>query len=131
MHQRSRYAGSGGQRTGALPVQLQEAVEHKAGAHGDADERHWAVAVQARQEHVGEQLATAHGADTRDIKCRVDKRGTVEHRHWPHRRRRQPCTSSQAILITGACGSQRDRGLRSWHSPFGHSAAVLCERVNA
>lgn len=119
MHQRRIYGGSGGRRTGGLPVKLQEAVEDEAGAHGDADERHRPVAVQARQEHVGEQLAPADGADARDVKGRVDERGAVEHRHRPHRRRREACTSTGAVFVTSSRGqlhSQLHRGLHSSQS---------------
>lgn len=87
---RSRQRG-GRERTGTLAEELQEAVEDEAGTHGHSEERDRAVAVQAREQHVGEELAAAHGAHARDVKRGVDEGRAVEDRHRPHRRRREAC----------------------------------------
>jgi len=86
----------GGEHTGALAVELEEAVEDEAGAHGDADERDGAVAVEAGEDHVGEELAAADGADAGDVERRVDERCAVEDCHRPHRRRREACRQARS-----------------------------------
>ena len=81
-------------RTGAVLVELEATVVNQTCTYGDPEQRDGRVAVAAREQHVGEQLASALGAHAGDVEGGVEQVGAVERRDGPDRRRRKTCTHS-------------------------------------